>query len=160
MKEVWKDVIGYEGLYQVSNLGRVKSLPRNGTANIEKILCPSNNGNGYLHVMLSNKSKKTFYIHRLVYNAFNNINSIKGKTAIDHINNDKNDNRLCNLQLITQRENKRKSTNSNTGLYNIYKVRNKYRVIIYSSEGSKHIGYFVNLEDAINERDNYLKSIK
>ena len=48
--EVWKDIVGYEGLYQISNFGRVKSLPRNGTKNTIKYLKSVKDGNGYLFI--------------------------------------------------------------------------------------------------------------
>jgi hypothetical protein len=152
-KEIWKDVVNYEGLYQVSNLGRVKSIERNGTGKGGRILSPSDNGLGYLKVTLKNKSNKYCYVHRLVYESFTGKQSVKGITAIDHINNDKSDNRLCNLQLISQRENKIKSTKNQLNEPNIYLVNSKYRLILHG----KHIGYFNNLLDAITIRNNIIK---
>ena len=59
MKEVWKDVVGYEGLYQISNLGRVKSFPRQGTKiKTERILKPKIEKRGYYFVALCNKKAK------------------------------------------------------------------------------------------------------
>lgn len=59
--EIWKDIDGYEGLYQVSNLGNVKSFPRNGTIKQERILKQTKDSNGYLIIGLhkNNKSKKS-----------------------------------------------------------------------------------------------------
>ena len=147
--EIWKDVIGYENLYQVSDLGNVKCLERNGVKKGGRILKPSDNGVGYLKVVLSNKESKTKYVHRLVYESFNNKNSEKGITAIDHINENKYDNRLCNLQLITQRENKIKSTINKLNKSNVYNINGKYRVILYG----KHIGYYSTINEAIINRD-------
>lgn len=74
MVEFWKDINDYEGLYQVSNLGRVKSLTRilkDGRKWEEKIIKPGNNGHGYLQVNLhKNGKQKNFFIHRLVAEAF------------------------------------------------------------------------------------------
>lgn len=70
INEVWKDIEGYEGLYQVSNLGRVKSLERiisDGRHRKERILKPYDDGNGYLRVELQSKP---FKLHRLVAQAF------------------------------------------------------------------------------------------
>ena len=70
MNEIWKDIEGYEGLYQVSNFGNVKSLnyKRSGR---EKILKPSKDNDGYLHVNLcKNNNQKGFTIHRLVAKTF------------------------------------------------------------------------------------------
>lgn len=74
MTEIWKDIQGYEGLYQVSNLGRVKSLARilnDGRIWKEKIIKPAKSGSGYMQVTLyKNNIKKPFRIHRLVAEAF------------------------------------------------------------------------------------------
>lgn len=59
MEEIWKDIKGFEGFYQISSLGRVKSLPRNGTIKNERILKPNNVG-GYLQVVLNKKGDKSY----------------------------------------------------------------------------------------------------
>jgi hypothetical protein len=153
--EIWKDVPEYEGLYQVSDLGRVKCLERNGVKKGGNILKPSDNGTGYLKVVLSNKTKKTKYIHVLVAEAFLSHKSNKGVCNVDHINNIKNDNRLENLQILSHRENVIKSKESNTKTTSVYKVRNKYRVIVYG----KHVGYCNSILEAIERRDYYLKTL-
>ena len=65
MKEVWKDIVGYEGLYQISNLGKVRSFYRNG-----KIMKATENSRGYLRVTLNNNGQKRLFIHRLVAEHF------------------------------------------------------------------------------------------
>lgn len=102
-KEIWKDIKGYEGLYQVSNLGRVKSLnyKRQG---IEKNLKTNFNKQGYLYVDLYKCQKtKKFRIHQLVANAF--IPKLERLTQINHKNGIKTDNRVCNLEWVTPSEN-------------------------------------------------------
>ena len=111
MKDVWKDIKGYEGLYQVSNLGRIKSLakirPCNKGVKInrERILSLFPDKKGYLMTFLYDleRKRKTLKVHRLVANAF--IPNPDNKPQIDHINAVKSDNRVCNLRWCTSREN-------------------------------------------------------
>ena len=98
--ENWKDIKGYEGSYQVSDLGRVKSIKFNS----EKILKRIKRGN-YLKVNLSKNNKVTTKsIHMLVAEVFLNHISSK-KMVVDHIDNNGNNNNLNNLQIITHRKN-------------------------------------------------------
>lgn len=108
VNEIWKPVVGYEGLYEVSNLGRVKSLPRHSTkGGIMKLY--TNNRNGYVYVGLCKENKKyTKRVHVLVAEAFKGYKSGKD-LVIDHINCLKTDNRLENLDIVTQKENDRRS---------------------------------------------------
>ena len=102
VNEIWKDINGYEGLYQISNFGNVKSLPRQGAKG--KILKPSKINIGYLRVGLNKNGKcKRYLIHRLVAEAF--LPNPDNKPCIDHINANKTDNRICNLQWVTHKEN-------------------------------------------------------
>ena len=101
--EIWKDIEGYEGLYQVSNMGRVKSLDYKHTGK-EKIMKLFKNKKGYLQINLSkNNEQKFFTVHRLVALAF--IPNQLNKPFIDHINTVKDDNRADNLRWCTAKEN-------------------------------------------------------
>lgn len=105
MKEEWKDIEGYEGLYQVSNLGNVKSLNYNRTGK-PKLLKLAEDYDGYLLVSLSKNGKHiTTKVHRLVANAFLGKNNLQ----INHKNENKKDNRLINLEYCTAKYNKRYS---------------------------------------------------
>jgi hypothetical protein len=99
-QEIWKDVIWFEGLYQVSNLGNVKSLKYWK----EKILKYWIDTRGYCYVNLYKKGTiKTFSIHRLIGLYF--INNSKNKPEINHKNGIKSDNRVENLEWCTHSEN-------------------------------------------------------
>lgn len=103
MKEIFKDIEGYDGLYQVSDLGRVKSLNYNHTGK-EKILNNVKNGVGYLQVSLYiNGIRKIHKVHRLVCKAF--LPNPDNKKEINHKNGIKTDNRLENLEWSTRSEN-------------------------------------------------------
>ena len=102
--EKWKDINGYEGRYQVSNLGRIKSLPRNGTIKEERILKYEKNNQGYLQVCLYNSGKKKLYlVHRIVAIAF--IPNPENKPEVNHKWGIKTDNRASELEWNTQSEN-------------------------------------------------------
>ena len=93
MEEIWKDIEGYEGLYKVSNLGKVLNLSNN------KIIKLHDNGCGYLNVSLKGK---TCYIHRLVAQAF--IPNPENKPTVNHIDKNKNNNTVDNLEWATYSE--------------------------------------------------------
>ena len=100
MQEIWKDIKGYQGLYQVSNLGRIKSIKRN------IFLKAHTNSKGYLVVSLSkNNSLSTYRIHRLVAETF--IPNLENKPQVNHINGIKSDNRIDNLEWCTNSENQK-----------------------------------------------------
>ena len=119
MKEIWKNIEGYEGLYQVSNLGRIKSLERiinnpwKGLLRTrlvkEKIrklpLC----NNGYPTVRLSNGKGKTFKVHGIVGKTFLG----KSNLEINHIDCDKTNNSINNLEYVTRGENIKHSWDNN-----------------------------------------------
>lgn len=102
-EEIWKDIEDYEGLYKVSNMGRVKSLNYRRTGK-EGILKARDNGNGYLYVFLCKEGiKKTYYVHRLVATAF--IENPEGYTEVNHIDENKENNCMDNLEWVTCKEN-------------------------------------------------------
>ena len=103
--EEWKPVVGYEGRYEVSNLGRVKGLPKK-TRKEGMISLYCHPSNGYVYVNLSDESgnKKNHRVHKLVMEAFTDYRS-GGELVIDHIDCDKTNNRLENLEAVTPKVN-------------------------------------------------------
>lgn len=102
--EIWKDVVGYEGLYQVSNLGKVRSLDRvvkRGWCYKGKLLTPTvNKDNGYLYVNLAGKNKT---VHRLVALAF--IPNPENKPCVGHKDTNRQNAKASNLEWVTYSEN-------------------------------------------------------
>lgn len=95
-EEIWKDIKGYEGLYQVSNLGRVKSKHRGSESILKSII----NSRGYMHVCLcKNSTRKWFKVHRLV--ALHFLDNPENKPEVNHIDEDKRNNMVSNLEWCT-----------------------------------------------------------
>jgi hypothetical protein len=166
--EIWKTIKDFEGYYEVSNLGRVKSIKRigllrNGIHPVvykEKILKPAKDGFGYLIVSLSkNNIKKTFKIHHLVTIEFLNHKKCKFELVVDHIDSNKQNNNLDNLQIISQRENtSKKITKSkySTGVtYN--KKSNRFMSRIYINGVREYLGTF---KTALEAKQSYINKLK
>lgn len=105
-EEIWKDIEGYEGRYQVSNLGRVKSIKHydsRGHLRAERVLKPTNDWDGYLRVNLyKNRVQVNKTIHRLVAEAF--IPNPENKPTVNHIDENKTNNNVNNLEWATMKE--------------------------------------------------------
>ena len=170
--EIWKDVPEYEGLYQVSNFGNVKSLQKNikmpnGGIRIqsEKILKPFSS-TGYLEVELCKKGKgKYFKVHKLVAITYLNHIPCGHKITVDHIDHNKKNNTLNNLQLLTNRENvkrsidKTKTTSKHIGV-SFDKKNKKWVSQIYLNKKNIFLGRFKNEYDAHLAYQNKLKEIE
>lgn len=152
-KETWKAVVGYEGLYEVSDMGRVRSLDR---------LCNSKEGSTQLkrgkllkesehkkapynsYTLIRDGKREKIRTHIIVAKAFLNYIPNKGVIVCDHINEDKRDNRLCNLQIISCGENSRKSSVHRNGflggkksLFIPRKQTSKYKGVSLDARTSK-----------------------
>lgn len=101
MEEVWKDVVGYEGIYKISNHGRLKSFHHNKSG---RVMANRQNRRGYLIIDLSkNGVVHTTTLHRLVANAF--IPNPENKPEVNHIDTNKANNCVDNLEWVTSKEN-------------------------------------------------------
>jgi len=104
MSEEWRPVVGYEGWYDISNLGRVRRAREGHRTFVGRILKPSPDRGGYLQVYLVRDSKKhTSPVHRLVGNAF--FGELPTGMQTNHINGNKNDNSVQNLEYVTPSQN-------------------------------------------------------
>lgn len=164
--EVWKDIPEYEGLYQVSNLGNVRSLDRVdslGRKVKEKVLKTPVNSRGYARVNLFlDKKPKVSKVHSLVARAFLNHKPCGMKIIVDHIDNNSLNNNLYNLQLITQRENcskDKKGTSKYTGV-SWSKYRNSWVAHIKINGVQKNLGKFTDEKEAAQAYQNELNKIK
>lgn len=140
-EEMWKDIPNYEGLYQVSNLGQIRSLDRivkdttrDRFQKIKgKILKYCDNGKGYKLVYLNkNRKRKNYYVHRLVANVF--LENPNNLPEINHLDLNKNNNRIDNLEWCTGIENKRHYQSTD-----IAKERNKIKGKRITEKNKKRI---------------------
>ena len=134
MQEVWKDIVGYEGLYQVSNLGNVKRLSGyrgNGKQYFvkEHVRKQFANKDGYLRIVLSKNNKtKKFMVHRLVAEAF--IPNPMNLPQVNHIDENMQNNCSINLEWVTQKENSNHGTRNeriSNARKNMPKGKNDYK---------------------------------
>ena len=157
--EIWKDVKGYEGLYQVSNLGRVKSLTqksidKRGRQRFRKgkILKQQKGNIKYFSVFLSKKGKvKMFLTHFLVAMSFLNYKKKDRKIVIDHIDNNPENNNFKNLQIISNRQNATKNQKENSSKYigvHWHKTYSKWQSLIRIQGKQKYLGRYDNEYDA------------
>lgn len=156
--EIWKDIEGYEGLYQVSNSGKVKSLQRilyKPTAKYKttvngRILRHGYNRKGYPVVGLSKNNKlKTFPIHRLVAKSFLGMTT----ENVNHLDFDKTNNNISNLELVNSRENSshrslNKVTSSEYVGVSKHRASGKWRTTIIVNGKQKSLGYHESQEAA------------
>lgn len=155
MQEIWLPVEGYEGLYEISNLGRVKSL-RCGS---ERVLNPSIDSGGYAYnVLRKNKIPKNFLIHRLVAIAFIEKDETY-QIQVNHKNNIRTDNRVDNLEWCSARENYchrslfKKLTSKYPGVY--LSKQNRWLSQISIDRKVYYLGSFDTEQEAYQARINY-----
>lgn len=132
--EKWKHIDGYENLYKVSNFGNVISMNYNHTGKVRKLAF--GNANGYDRVVLCrNGLKQTYSIHRLVASAF--IENINNKPTVNHIDENKSNNRVENLEWATYSENINHGSRNERVVQNTDYSQKKYNTD-YRIIGDKH----------------------
>lgn len=141
LDEVWKDVPEYEGLYKVSNMGRVYGIKRN------NILSPAPNEKGYMYVVLCKNNKmKSFRVHRLVAKTF--LGDFKGM-EINHIDGNKKNNELSNLEYCTHKENMSHAI--------LHGLENKCKAVFMLDDDGNILKKFNSVQEA--EKETNAKSI-
>lgn len=129
--EIWKDIIGYEGLYHASNLGKIKAIRKirtfgkysnNTRIYEEKIMKPNKTKNGYLIIQLSKDGVQKWYsVHRLIAKTY--LENFENKSQVNHINCIKTDNKVLNLEWCTASENINHAIKNNL-LSNLFTSKN------------------------------------
>ena len=157
MKEIWKDIKGYEGRYQVSNIGNVRSVIRG------KLLAPQPGPYGYLRVPLQTEGKQKYFpVHILVYEAFFGERHAELDYVVDHKNNNKLDNRASNLQLLKDADNLRKDRHKKSGLPRgvYYATNGGYYASIYRDKKHTYLGCFKTVKEAENAYKNAKEALQ
>ena len=140
--EIWRDAVDYEGLYKVSNFGRVKSFRHK----YPKILRANEQSKGYMQVRLHRNGKtKNFGVHILVAQAF--IDNPENKREVDHRNGDKTNNCVWNLDWVTRKENAARAYK--LGLIKVYRGTQSH----YAKLNAKEIVYIRENSDGLNSRE-------
>ena len=156
--EEYRNIKGYED-YQISNLGNVKSFK----CGKERVLKLISHSVGYLVVGLSKEKKpKTFQVHQLVAMAFLNHKPCGHKLVVNHIDFNKTNNNVNNLEIITQRKNTNKKHLNSTSKYigvSWNKRDKKWRADIWINGKLKYLGYFTNELKAAESYKTALNSV-
>lgn len=141
MVEKWKPIEGYEGLYEVSNLGTIKNLKKN------SIKMPYITKQGYFRIELwkNNKGKK-YFVHRLVAEAF--LPKIEGKTQVNHIDECKTNNNVKNLEWCTNLENHRHGTINERISKSLTNNKKKSKPVKALDDNGNCIGIFPSIYEA------------
>lgn len=159
LQEEWKPIKGYEGLYEISNFGRVKSS----SGIIKKT---SHTTRGYENISLNKMGdQKSIMVHLLVWDYFGDRPRDGRKLQVDHIDNNKSNNHINNLQLLTPRENSAKrivqlGRKQNLPLGVCTSSKNRFRAKIKIGQTNIYLGQFKTPEDASEAYKKALENIK
>lgn len=147
--EIWKDIPGYEGLYQVSNLGNIKSLDRYVFGIYKdrfirgKIKKLTINKKGYLKITLFKNGKgNTREVHRIIAEAF--IPNIENKSQVNHIDGNKQNNNVENLEWVTPREN---------NIHSIEVLEHCKKAVIQFDLNGKFVNGYMSIKEAAEKNN-------
>lgn len=167
MEDVWKPIPGYEGFYEASSFGNIKSLSRlvkvkNHLQNVREVILRQCSGKGgYLVVNLClNGGQRSFQVHQLIAMAFHGHIPCKHDLVVNHIDRNKTNNSADNLNIITQRENSFDIKGVVSSKYNgVYfsAADKKWKSKIHFNKKSHHLGFF---KDELSAYSAYLKFAK
>ena len=159
LQEEWKAITGYEGLYEISNFGRVKSLNRldsMGRVVEETIKAQHIGTTGYPAITLNKDGKKkTKVVHQLVAESFLGHIPDSYNGVINHIDNIKTNNRLDNLEVVSSRYNTQYSKSTE----GVYERRNKFEVYVRIDGKKTYLGSYASKEEALKVRNKKLQEI-
>lgn len=139
--EKWKDIIGYEGYYQISNFGNVKNVQTN------KILIGDTNNAGYKRVTLYKPIKKRFFIHRLV--AFYFCDGYKENLVVNHKDGNKQNNHYDNLEWVTRSENDLHAYKMN--LRQVHPSQFKHSILAYDKNTKILVKEYQNIQECCDD---------
>lgn len=173
INEIWKEIPELDGKYSISSLGRVRRnqfeiVDSNNKKFVKKskLMAINDNGNGYKQLMIQVKYKRqVFYIHRLVAQLF--LNNPENKEQVNHIDSDRSNNRVDNLEWVSIQENmthavlnrsKSKSKSGYIGIKRADTISEKWCARITYLKKEIYIGIFNTIEDAVKARNEYIVS--
>ena len=154
--EIWKDIPGYKGIYKISNLGRIKKLNYKRTNKIYYLKCNTKRCHAHLY---KNGIPEMHSIAVWMAITFLNFKPNGYKIVVDHIDNDKTNDRLYNLQIITQRRNLTKEKRAKSGYTGVTISGKNWCAKININKERIHLGTFKTRKEASEAYQNALKKI-
>lgn len=160
MEEIWKDIIGYEGRFTISNYGIIYSIPRPSTKGGIRII-HLDKGYKYVNLRKDGKSGRNKFIHRLV--AIHFLHNYENKKQVNHIDGNKLNNKSDNLEWCTAQENINhyisNSSKNYSSKFNGVCLKDGKWCARYTFNGKrKHIGYFGTQEEAYQAKLDFMKT--
>lgn len=148
MEEIWKDIKGYEGLYKISNLGRIYSIPRHNSKGGYKKFC--DDGYGYWQIGLSKNGVPVIIkVHKLVYKTF--VGEIPQGYEIHHINHNRKDNRVENLELVETSEHKKIHAKDFSVLCKLQNIKRCSKTVLQYTKDGQFVAEYPSTTEAARQ---------